>query len=166
MKTHFFYVRVKFWSQIIRNRLFNDMNYQWLCKYGKDWGQSFTVQDCPHIEGCDNVTAECGSCPIMWLLSVSTSLPKHALGMALLPLRITRDRKGTDLQWEMGHAFQCLLCSIPLVSKPYLCQNHVEKLLIYLVNTLTTHLGSAYYTWNCYKPFPNAISFNLLNTFS
>lgn len=67
-------------------------------------------------------------------------LAKAPLGMALLPLRITRDRKGTELQREMGHAFQCLLCSIPLVSKPHLCQNHMEKLLIYLINTLTTHL--------------------------
>ena len=55
---HFLYVRVQFWYQIIRNRLFIDMNCQWLCKYGEDWGQSFTVQDCPHIEECDNVTAQ------------------------------------------------------------------------------------------------------------
>ena len=34
------------------------MNYQSLCKYGEDWGQSFTVQDYPHIEGCDHVTAQ------------------------------------------------------------------------------------------------------------
>ena len=55
---HFFYVRVKFWYQIIRNRLFIDMNYQWLCKYAEAWGQSFTVQDCPHMQECDNVTAQ------------------------------------------------------------------------------------------------------------
>lgn len=101
------------------------------------------------------------SCPIMWLLSISTSFQSIPWGWYYY-LRITRDRKGTDLQWERGHAFQCLLCSIALVSKPYLCQNHVENLLIHLVNTLTIHLGSAYYTWNCYKPFPNAISFKLL----
>ena len=76
---HFFYVRVKFWYQIIRNRLFIDMNYQWqIC-----WRLG-TVHHCARLSAhgrmwqCDS--SECDSCPIMWLLSISTSLPKHPWG--------------------------------------------------------------------------------------
>lgn len=102
---HFFYVRVKFWSQIIRNRLFIDVNYQWLCKYGEDWGQSVTVGLSSHwrMWQCDS----CQSC------DCSISASSTSLGWYYY-LRITRDRKGTDLQWRKSQ------CSIALVSKPYL----------------------------------------------